>query len=75
MTLHRVLTESSGPVHFMGVAGAGMISLAELLLRSGQDVSGCDLQTDPGARALTGLGATVFQCHDRARCGRLPGSS
>jgi UDP-N-acetylmuramate--alanine ligase len=64
MTLHRVLTESSGPVHFMGVAGAGMISLAELLLRSGQDVSGCDLQTDPGARALTGFGATVFQGHD-----------
>ena len=30
------------PVHFMGVGGAGMYPLAELLLRSGGKVSGCD---------------------------------
>lgn len=64
MTLRELLKESSGPVHFMGVAGAGMISLAELLLRSGQKVTGCDLLADPGARALARFGAAVFHGHD-----------
>jgi len=64
MTLPQFLSGTSGPVHFMGVAGAGMISLAELLLRNGQEVTGCDLQADPGSRALAGLGATLFHGHD-----------
>jgi UDP-N-acetylmuramate--alanine ligase len=48
----------------MGVAGAGMVSLAELLLRNGWAVSGCDLEAGLGARALESLGATVIQGHD-----------
>jgi UDP-N-acetylmuramate--alanine ligase len=66
MTLRRILSEGTGPVHFMGVAGAGMISLAELLLRSGREVTGCDLHADPGARALARYGGTVFHGHDPA---------
>lgn len=66
MNLERILAEGSGPVHFMGVAGAGMISLAELLLRTGKVVTGCDLQADPPARALARFGGTVFQGHDPA---------
>jgi UDP-N-acetylmuramate--alanine ligase len=66
MTLRQLLSEGQGPVHFMGVAGAGMISLAELLLRSGRAVTGCDLQADPGARALARYGGTVFHGHDPA---------
>ncbi len=61
--LHH-LREHPGPVHFMGVAGAGMIALAELLLRSGQEVTGCDLQADPASRALARFGGRVFQGHD-----------
>ncbi|MEK6611258.1 MAG: Mur ligase domain-containing protein, partial [Gemmatimonadota bacterium] len=30
------------PVHFIGVAGAGMSALAELLARRGMRVTGCD---------------------------------
>ena len=32
-----------GSVHFMGAGGAGMCALAELLLRHGGRVTGCDL--------------------------------
>lgn len=66
MNLRTLLDEARGPVHFMGVAGAGMISLAELLLRNGHEVTGCDLQADPVARALARFGATVFHGHDPA---------
>ena len=58
------IAASPGPVHFMGVAGAGMISLAELLLRSGREVTGCDSQADPAARSLASFGGVVFQGHD-----------
>jgi UDP-N-acetylmuramate-alanine ligase len=37
---------AQGTVHFMGIAGAGMSALAELVLRAGGKVSGCD--TNPG---------------------------
>lgn len=60
----ELLTTASGPIHFMGVAGAGMISLAELLLRNGREVTGCDAQADPAARALASFGGVVFQGHD-----------
>jgi len=64
MTLPAAFSSSSGPVHFMGIAGAGMISLAELFARSGVSVTGCDLQPDPAARALSSWGCEVFQGHD-----------
>jgi UDP-N-acetylmuramate--alanine ligase len=53
-----------GPVHFVGIAGAGMSALAELVLRSGGRVTGCD--TNPGAAAttLTALGAEIRRGHD-----------
>jgi UDP-N-acetylmuramate--alanine ligase len=53
-----------GPVHFMGIAGAGMSALAELVLRSGGRVTGCDLQPGPTGEQLRALGATVWQGHD-----------
>jgi UDP-N-acetylmuramate--alanine ligase len=64
MRLLDRLAANPGPVHFMGVAGAGMIALAELLLRSGREVTGCDSQADPAARALASFGGVVFQGHD-----------
>ena len=52
------------PVHFMGVGGAGMYPLAELLLRSGGLVSGCDVKDSRELRDLRALGGTVSVGHD-----------
>jgi UDP-N-acetylmuramate--alanine ligase len=48
----------------MGIAGAGMISLAELFARSGLSVTGCDLRANPAARALSSWGCELFSGHD-----------
>jgi UDP-N-acetylmuramate--alanine ligase len=50
------------PVHFMGIAGAGMLALAELLLRRGVQLSGCDLHVQ-GAAKLIALGARISEGH------------
>lgn len=63
MNLPPPFDASRGPVHFMGVAGAGMAPLAELFLRSGLQVTGCDLQPWPGARALAALGCQIHEGH------------
>ncbi len=53
------------PVHFMGIAGAGMSGLALIARQRGIGVSGCD--TDPsGAADLVAMGAQVWQGHDTA---------
>jgi UDP-N-acetylmuramate--alanine ligase len=64
MTAQPLSSATTGTVHFMGVAGAGMISLAELFLRSGLSVTGCDLSPREAAQALTPLGARVLSGHD-----------
>jgi UDP-N-acetylmuramate--alanine ligase len=55
---------SERPVHFVGMGGAGMCALAELLLRSGGRVSGCDAKDSEAMRELAALGATVGVGHD-----------
>lgn len=54
----------TGTIHFMGIGGAGMCALAELMLRSGARVSGCDLRPGPATEALGTLGVTVQPGHD-----------
>lgn len=57
-------TDSSDqrPVHFVGIAGAGMRALAELLARRGVPVTGCDV--NPGATDdLEALGISVAKGH------------
>jgi UDP-N-acetylmuramate--alanine ligase len=50
------------PVHFVGIAGAGMRALAELLARRGVNVTGCD--ASPGMTAdLEALGIQVARGH------------
>ena len=50
------------PVHFVGIAGAGMRALAELLVRRGIRVTGCD--ANPGwAIDLEALGIEVVRGH------------
>ena len=51
------------PVHFVGIAGAGMSALAELFVRRGVSVSGCDATGDPTGD-LARLGIVVATGHD-----------
>ena len=53
-----------GPIHFMGVGGAGMAPLAEMVLRSGAAVTGCDLVASRAAAALEELGMRFTRGHD-----------
>jgi len=51
------------PVHFMGIAGAGMSGLALLARQQGVTISGCD--NDPsGAADLAALGVEIWRGHD-----------
>ncbi|HSQ32643.1 MAG TPA: UDP-N-acetylmuramate--L-alanine ligase [Gemmatimonadaceae bacterium] len=52
------------PVHFVGIAGAGMSALAELFLRRGVAITGCDANPS-GAGDLARLGVIVGP-HDPA---------
>jgi UDP-N-acetylmuramate--alanine ligase len=55
----------SRPVHFMGIAGAGMSALALLARLRGVPITGCDNDTS-GAADLEALGVPVWQGHDPA---------
>jgi UDP-N-acetylmuramate--alanine ligase len=50
-------------VHFVGIGGAGMSGIAELCLRLGLEVSGCDLQRSSTTGRLQQLGIAVEQGH------------
>jgi UDP-N-acetylmuramate--alanine ligase len=60
-----LLTSDPRPVHFVGVAGAGMSALAELFVRRGARVTGCDANP-AGADDLRALGVAVTEGHDPA---------
>ena len=64
MTARLRALAARGPIHFMGVCGAGMAPLAEMVLRSGGSVTGCDLVGGRPAEALTRLGMTFTLGHD-----------
>ena len=51
------------PVHFVGIAGAGMSALAELIARRGITVTGCDASPNRN-EALDALGIVVEPRHD-----------
>jgi UDP-N-acetylmuramate--alanine ligase len=56
-------TDDPRPVHFVGIAGAGMSALAELFARRGIRVDGCD--TNPaGSLDLARNGIAVIAGHD-----------
>jgi UDP-N-acetylmuramate--alanine ligase len=53
----------SRPIHFVGIAGAGMRALAELLARRGERITGCDAH--PGSvDDLEALGIEVMKGHN-----------
>lgn len=51
-------------VHFVGIGGAGMSVIAELLLTQGIDVSGSDRSDSAVLQRLSALGARVYVGHD-----------
>jgi len=56
--MHRIQT-----VHFVGIAGAGMSGIAEVLVNQGFSVRGSDLAVNRTTRHLRQLGVTVFNKH------------
>ena len=53
-------------IHFVGIGGAGMNGIAEVLLNQGYRISGSDLADSATTRRLTELGATIYIGHDAA---------
>lgn len=53
-------------VHFVGIGGAGMSGIAEVLLTQGYQVTGSDLARGPAIRRLTELGARINLGHAAA---------
>ena len=51
-------------VHFVGIGGAGMSGIAEVLLTQGYEVSGSDLTLSAATRRLSDLGAKIAAGHD-----------
>jgi hypothetical protein len=53
-------------IHFVGIGGAGMGGIAEVLLNLGYEVQGSDLRPGPMVRRLESLGARVMLGHSAA---------
>jgi UDP-N-acetylmuramate--alanine ligase len=53
-------------VHFVGIGGAGMSGIAEVLRNYGLEVSGSDLAASEATRHLEGLGVQISIGHDPA---------
>ncbi|NVP02175.1 UDP-N-acetylmuramate--L-alanine ligase, partial [Photobacterium damselae subsp. damselae] len=50
-------------IHFVGIGGAGMSGIAEVLLNEGYCISGSDLSANPVTDRLSGKGAQIFFGH------------
>lgn len=50
-------------IHFVGIGGAGMSGIAEVLLNLSFNVTGSDLASNVTTKRLQSFGATVFQGH------------
>ena len=59
----RGIENRSQRIHFVGIGGIGMSSIAEVLLALGYSVSGSDLQQSPVTDRLAGLGAVIHGGH------------
>ena len=53
-------------IHFVGIGGAGMSGIAEVLLNLGYRISGSDLADSVTLRRLAGLGITTHVGHAEA---------
>ncbi|PHM52298.1 UDP-N-acetylmuramate:L-alanyl-gamma-D-glutamyl-meso-diaminopimelate ligase [Xenorhabdus sp. KK7.4] len=50
-------------IHFVGIGGAGMGGIAEVLANEGYQISGSDLAPNPVTQQLIELGATIYFNH------------
>ncbi|MEG3110168.1 MULTISPECIES: UDP-N-acetylmuramate--L-alanine ligase [Pantoea] len=50
-------------IHFVGIGGAGMGGIAEVLANEGYHISGSDLAPNPVTQNLAALGATIYFNH------------
>ncbi|WP_038174119.1 UDP-N-acetylmuramate--L-alanine ligase [Vibrio pacinii] len=50
-------------IHFIGIGGAGMSGIAEVLLNEGYQISGSDIAENPVTQRLSEKGATVYIGH------------
>ncbi|HEX9106120.1 MAG TPA: Mur ligase family protein, partial [Longimicrobiales bacterium] len=58
------LSSKGAPIHFVGISGSGMSALAEMVLRAGGRVTGCDANPGEVGEHLRELGAEVVQGHE-----------
>jgi len=56
-------------IHMIGIGGAGMSGVAEVLQRTGHEVTGSDLKESPYTRRLREMGVTVYIGHDPHQIG------
>lgn len=57
-------------IHFVGIGGAGMSGIAEVMLNLGFRISGSDLADSAATRRLARLGARVFRGHAASHVGK-----
>ncbi|MGE5592514.1 MAG: UDP-N-acetylmuramate--L-alanine ligase [Betaproteobacteria bacterium] len=58
--------KTQGRIHFVGIGGHGMSSIARVLLEMGCEVSGSDVADSPRVQALRAAGAAVHIGHSEA---------
>ncbi len=57
-------------IHFVGIGGAGMSGIAEVLINLGFAISGSDLASNATTKRLVSFGAIVHQGHATANLGK-----
>jgi UDP-N-acetylmuramate--alanine ligase len=72
MSAPRSMKHKVKHVHFVGIGGAGMSGIAEVLLNLGYQVSGSDLATKRDHARLRALGARVSHRTRRAERSKAP---
>ncbi len=57
-------------IHFIGIGGAGMSGIAEILLNEGYDISGSDIADGVVTQRLAQAGAKNFHWSPSGKCAR-----
>ncbi|MDE5832931.1 MAG: UDP-N-acetylmuramate--L-alanine ligase [Desulfovibrio sp.] len=57
-------------IHMIGIGGAGMCGIAEILLEQGYEIEGSDLSDSAPVRRLKKLGAKIYQGHSASNLGQ-----
>ncbi len=57
-------------IHFVGIGGAGMCGIAEVLLNQGYNITGSDIRDSANTERLARLGAVIFIGHQASNVDR-----